>query len=111
VAAALARDHPDGLPSATLAGICEDLLEASIPPEYNDASTALAGDWTDPPTFSRPPPVKGGECADPEASWGHRRNNLPGPRAELFYGYYLQGAIMMPDEGGRAVPELTRRMT
>src|SRR6266702_2736931 len=51
------------------------------------------------------PPAKGGACADPEASWGHRRNNLPGIRAELFFGYYLQAAIMMPEEGGPPVPE------
>jgi hypothetical protein len=110
-AAALAKDHPDGRPPTLLASICEDLLEASIPEEYKTASTALAADWTDLETFSRPPPAKGGECADPEASWGHRRNNLPGPKAELFYGYYLQAAIMMAEEGGPPVPELARRAT
>jgi hypothetical protein len=109
VVAALAKDAPDGRPSAILAAICDDLLEASIPPECKDASTALAADWTDLETFSRPPPAKGGECADPEASWGHRRNNLPGIRAELFFGYYLQAAVMMPDEDGPPVPELARR--
>jgi hypothetical protein len=111
VAAALAKDEPDGLPSQALAGICDDLLEASIPDEFKDASRSLAVDWTDLETFSRPPPAKGGDCADPEASWGHRRNNLPGIKAELFFGYYLQGAIMMPDEGRPAVPELARRAT
>ncbi len=111
VAAALAKDASDGRPSALLTSICDDLLEASIPPEYKDASTALAVDWTDLETFSRPPPAKGGACADPEASWGHRRNNLPGIRAELFFGYYLQAAIMMPEEGGPPVPELARRAT
>jgi hypothetical protein len=111
VADALAKDVPDGLPSDLLAGICDDLLEASIPPGYKDASAALAVDWTDLETFSRPPPAKGGECADPEASWGHRRNNLPGPKAELFFGYYLQGANMAPGENGPPVPEFTRRMT
>jgi hypothetical protein len=111
ITAALAKDAPGGLPSQMLAGICDDLLEASIPDELKDASTSLAVDWTDLETFSRPPPAKGGPCADPEASWGHRRNNLPGPRAELFFGYYLQGAIMMPGEGSPPVPELARRMT
>src|SRR5712692_8026579 len=82
VTAALAKDAPDGLPSAALSAVCDDLLEASIPPEYKDASTALAVDWTDLETFSRPPPAKGGPCADPEASWGHRKNNLPGPKDE-----------------------------
>jgi len=104
VTTALARDAPDGLPSAILAAICDDLTGASIPPEYKDASTALAADWTGLGTFSRPPPARGGDRAGPEASRGHRRNNLPGPEAELFYGYYLQAATMMPDEGGPPVP-------
>ena len=43
---------------------------------YKSGSTALAVDWTGMETFSRPPPAKGGPCADPEASWGHRKNNL-----------------------------------
>ena len=111
ITAALAKDAPDGLPSQMLAGICDDLLEASIPDELKDASTSLAVDWTDLETFSRPPPAKGGLCADPEASWGHRRNNLPGPKAELFFGYYFQAAIMMPGGGGPPVPELARRAT
>jgi hypothetical protein len=111
VTSALAKDNPDGLPSDTLAGICDDLIEASVPQEFTDASRSLAVDWTDLETFSRPPPAKGGQCADPEASWGHRRNNLPGPKDQLFYGYYFSAGIMMPDEGGPAVPELARRAT
>ena len=111
VAKALAKDEPDGLPSATLARVCDDLLEASVPEEFKDASRSLAVDWTGLETFSRPPPAKGGPCADPEASWGHRKNNLPGPKDELFYGYYFSAGIMMPEENGPAVPELARRAT
>ena len=48
---ALAKNAPDGLPSQTLAVICDDLLEASIPEEHKHASTALAVDWTDVETF------------------------------------------------------------
>ena len=48
---ALAKDQPGGLPSGTLARICGDLLEASIPEEFKDASTSLAVDWTDPESF------------------------------------------------------------
>jgi len=40
VAGALAKDAPDGLLAPTLAGICDDLLEASIPDEFKHASTA-----------------------------------------------------------------------
>jgi hypothetical protein len=111
VTGALAKDTPDGLPQAALASICDDLLEASIPEELKDASTSLAVDWTDLETFSRPPPSKGGPCADPEASWGHRKNNLPGPKDELFFGYYLSAGIIMPGERGPAGPEFTRRAT
>jgi hypothetical protein len=111
VADALAKDKPDGLPSGTLTSICDDLLEASIPAAFKDASTSLAVDWTDLETFSRPPPAKGGDCANPEASWGHRRRDSPGPEDELFFGYYVSAGIMMPEENGPAVPELARRAT
>ena len=111
VAAALAGGEPGGLPSQALQAICDDLLEASIPDELKDASTSLAVDWTDLESFSRPPPAKGGPCADPEASWGHRKNNLLRSEDELFYGYYLSAGIMMPGENGPAVPEFARRAT
>ena len=111
VADALAKDIPDGLPSRTLTAICDDLLEASIPEELKDASTSLAVDWTDMETFSRPPPRGTSDCADPEASWGHRSGGGPGQDSELFFGYYPSAATMMRDEHGPAVPELARRMT
>jgi hypothetical protein len=110
-AAALGKDEPDGLPSGLLQAVCDGLLEASIPKEFTDASTSLAVDWTDMESFSRPPPRGTSDCADPEASWGHRKNNLLRSQDELFYGYYLSAAIMMPDEHGPAVPELARRAT
>ena len=111
VTGALAKDVPDGLPSGTLAAICDDLLEASIPPRYKDASTALAVDWTDVETFSRPPPHGTRDCADPEASWGHRSGGGPGQNSELFFGYYASAGTMMREEHGPPVPELARRMT
>jgi hypothetical protein len=110
-AAALAKDEPDGLPSAELQAACDDLLEASIPEEHKAASTALAVDWTDMETFSRPPPKGTSDCADPEASWGHRKDNRLHRDDELFYGYYLSAAIMMPGEHGPPVPEYARRIT
>src|SRR5262245_36137914 len=110
-AGALAKDGPDGPPPGPLQSICDDLLEASIPGEFKDASTALAVDWTDLESFSRPPPARGGPCADPEAWWGHRKNNLLRSEDELFYGYYLSAGIMTRDEHGPAIPELARRAT
>ncbi len=111
IAGALARDEPGGLPSDRLQRTCDDLLEASVPEEFKDASSSLAVDWTDMETFSRPPPAKAGECADREASRGHRKNNLLRRQDELFYGYYLSAGIMMPGENGPPVPELARRAT
>jgi hypothetical protein len=108
---ALAKNDPDGLPSGTLAAICDDLLEASIPDQFKHATTALAVDWTDVETFSRPPPRGTSDCADPEASWGHRAGGGPGQDSEMFFGYYASAGTMMPDEHGPAVPEFARRMT
>jgi hypothetical protein len=85
-AAALGNDEPGGLPWQALQAVCDDLLEASVP-DQSTASRSLAVDWTDMESFSRPRPARGGDCADPEASWGHRRNNRPGDRDELFFGY------------------------
>jgi hypothetical protein len=108
---ALAADQPGGLASQLLQAACDDLLEASVPGEFRNGSASLAVDWTDLESFSRPPSAKGGPCADPEASWGHRKNNLLRSEDELFYGYYLSAGIMMRDENGPAVPELARRAT
>jgi hypothetical protein len=111
VAAALGKDEPDGLPSPALQVICDGLLEASVPQTFTDASSSLAVDWTDLDSFSRPPPRGTSDCADPEASWGHRKNNLLRTQDELFYGWYLSAGIMVPAENGPAVPELARRAT
>ncbi len=111
VAGALSKDEPDGLPSPALQAVCDGLLEASVPEEFKDASRSLAVDWTDLESFSRPPPRGTSDCAGPEASWGHRKNNLLRSENELFYGYYLSAGVMMPEESGPAVPELARRAT
>ena len=111
ITAALAKNTPDGIPSAALTAVLDDLLEASIPDECKDAPASLAADWTDAESFSRPPNHGSKACADPEASWGHRNSNLPGPKGEMFFGYYLSAATMTRDEDGPAVPELTRRIT
>ena len=89
VADAAGKDEPDGLPSGPLQAICDALVEASIPEELKDGSRSLAVDWTDLDSFSRPPPRGTSDCADPEASWGHRKNNLLRTQDELFYGWYL----------------------
>jgi len=55
---ALGKEPPDGLPSPALQRICDDLLEASVPAQFKDASTSLAVDWTDLESFSRPPALR-----------------------------------------------------
>jgi hypothetical protein len=111
VTGALSKDDPDGAPSEVLARICDDLLEASIPAQYKQTTSAQAVDWTDVETFSRPPRHGTKQCADPEASWGHRNSNLPGPKGEMFFGYYHSAATMVREEKGPPVPEFARRMT
>jgi len=111
VTRALGKDAPDGLPSRRLQAAGDALLEASVPEQARDASRSLAADWTDLESFSRPPPRGTSDCADPEASWGHRKDNLTGDQDQLFFGYYLSAAVMVPDEHGPPVPELARRMT
>jgi len=111
VVTALGKHEPDGAPSSDLASILDDLLEASIPAQHTNTSAALAVDWTDVETWSRPPRHGTTACADPEASWGHRNSNLPGPKGEMFFGFYLSAATMTHEETGPAVPELARRMT
>jgi hypothetical protein len=111
VVTALDKAHPGGAPSDILASICDDLLEATIPPEHKDTTRALAVDWSDLETFSCPPPKGTSDCADPEASWGHRKGGGPGQHSDLFFGYFLNAATMIGEEQGPAVPELARRMT
>jgi len=111
ITAALAKDEPDGAPTQALQAACDQLLEAAIPAEHARNSTALAADWTDIESWSRPPRTGSTECHDPEAHWGHRNSNLPGPKGEMFFGYYLSAVTMAGEENGPAVPELARRMT
>jgi hypothetical protein len=111
ITAALARDEPDGSPAPALQAACDKLLEATIAAEHAQNSTALAADWTDLESWSRPPRTGSTECHDPEARWGHRNSNLPGPKGEMFFGYYLSAVTMAREENGPAVAELARRMT
>ena len=60
-----------------------------MPAEFKKMTTALAVDWSDLESFSCPPVEKGGPSADPEASWGRRKSDVPGQKDELFFGYEL----------------------
>lgn len=109
VGRALAKEEPDGSPSEALGEVLDALLEASVTELGCPASSSIAVDWTDLETFSRPP-KSDGRCADPEATWGHRRGDSPGEADETFYGYYLQVATAVREERGPAVAELVRRI-
>ena len=110
-AGALAKDAPDGLPSATLAVICDDLLEASIPGEHKHASTAPGGGLVDVETFSAPVP-RHQRLRRPRGLLGTplRRRPRTGQRAVLRL-LRLERATMVRQEHGPAAPELARRMT
>jgi hypothetical protein len=81
VVKALKKNQPDGAPSEDLARTCDDLLEASIPAQHKDATTALAVDWTDAETFSRPPHRGTTDCADPRHPGDTVIATCPAPRA------------------------------
>ena len=109
---ALAKETPDGAPTADLQRLCDQLTEASIPAEFKDASTSLAADWTDVEAWARAVPASTpGTGADPEARWGHRNVNRAIEEGEMFFGYYMPAATMVNDEDRPAVPELARRIT
>ena len=105
----LAKEKPDGSPSEILADLTDALIEASVKVLGCPQSAALAIDWTDYESFARPP-HKDGRATDTEAAWGHRKTNHPG-HSEIFFGYYLQAATTVTEEGGADVPELVRRIT
>lgn len=100
----------DGRPGDRLARLCDALVEASIPDDHKATTAAVAVDWTDHPSWARPPTTPGGSCADPDASWDHRRGHAPGARDELFFGYHPQVVTMVGEEHGPPVPELVRRL-
>ena len=104
VADALARTSPAGCPPARCRQSATTCSRRRIPEQFKDGSRSLAVDWTDLESFSRPPPHGTSDCADPEASWGHRKNNLLRSQDELFYGYYLSAGFMMPEENGPGRP-------
>jgi hypothetical protein len=130
VVGTLAKDTPDGSPSALLSQVLDAALEASVTVLGEAASSSYAVDWTDQETVARPPrktgaecanpePVSGDQqpqrtdgrrCADPEAAWGHRRGAAPGHNDESFFGYYTQVVTIVKDEHGPEVPELVRRI-
>ena len=111
LAAALGQGRAGGLPSRCCRRSATTCWRPASRHSSRTPAASVAVDWTDLETFSRPPAAKGGTCADPEASWGHRKNNLLRSENELFFGYYLSAGIMMPEENGSPVPELARRMT
>jgi hypothetical protein len=110
VVEALERREPNGTPSDVLADVIDAMVEASVPDRFKNATRAVAVDWSDMESFARGPLVAGGDTANTEASWGHRRGHGPGQKDESFFGYFLQAATMVREEDGPPVPELARRI-
>jgi hypothetical protein len=95
-----------------LCSFADALTEASVPASYSAATTSYAVDWTDYATWARPVPKDSFvPSSDPEASWGHRKSHAPGEPDCLFFGYYLQAAVMVAEEGSAPCPEFIRRIT
>jgi hypothetical protein len=100
--------HGDGALAEFSAALCE----ASVPDDHKGATTAYAVDWTDYATWSRPVGKDSpGASADPDAAWGHRKSHAPGDSDGLFFGYYLQAAVMVAEEGSAPCPEFVRRIS
>jgi hypothetical protein len=110
VVAALSQHTPDGTPSDLLAGVVDDVVEASLPATHKATSSSLAIDWTDLESWAEGP-HSDGATADTEASWGRRRSHAIGHNNEVFYGYYFSAAVTVADENRPALPELIRRIT
>jgi hypothetical protein len=108
----LAKEVPDGAPTAVLQEVLDALVEASVPAAAKEASRSLALDWTDVESFStRRTKPDTGAYADREAAWGHRKGGGPGEKDELFFGYYLSLATMVRDDPSDGeVAELVRRL-
>ncbi len=110
VVQALSKEKPDGQPSQALQAVMDALVEAGVQELGAPSSSALAVDWTAYESFARPPHGSEERCADAESAWGHRTASHPG-EAEAFFGYYLQAATIVKEEGGDEVPELVRGIT
>ena len=85
VTGALAKDHPDGAPSEILAAICDDLLEASIPGEYKQASSGAGGGLDRRGDLLPPAAARHQRLRRPRSLLGAplRRRPRPGQRAVL----------------------------
>jgi hypothetical protein len=83
---ALKKESHDGGPSELAGSFCDAMLETTVPAWAEQRSTSLAVDWTDVESYAKPPLHEGGPCADPDASWGHRRGDGPGQADEMFWG-------------------------
>jgi len=84
------------------------LLESSVPEECKQLSSSLAVDWSD--LESSLTGRQKGASVPTRGLLGTPSCEKPGPKDELFFGYYFSLATMVNDEGEDAVPELVRAM-
>lgn len=110
LAQTLSKEKPDGQPSQALQAVMDALVEAGVQVLGAPKSRALAVDWSAYESFARPPHGPEKRCADAEGAWGHRTVSHPG-ETTAFFGYYLQAATIVKEEGGDEMPELVRRIS
>ena len=109
---ALAREEPDGAPSADLQRTCDRLLEASIPAAFKDASTSLAADWTDIESWSRPPPHGStGTAPTPRRAGATATSTYPAQGRDVLRLLPVSPHHGRPTRTARPSPELARRIT
>ena len=111
VPGALGKDEPDGLPSAGTAARLRRPAGSQHPGPVQGRQP-LAGRRLDATWSPSPGPRRAGPATapTPRPPGGTARTTCP-DEDELFFGYYLSAAVMVPDEHGPPVPELARRMT
>ncbi len=109
VVAALGKKDPDGAPTEVLQGILDALVEASVPPELRDAARSC-GRLDRRRVLVHPAHEAHRRLCRPGGRLGAPQGRGPGEKDELFFGYYLSLATMVPDLDGAQVPELVRRM-
>ena len=101
VSDALEKDQPGGAPSDALTAICDDLLEASIPAEHKNTTTALAVDWSDLETFSRPPSKSSQDRADQKPPGDTARTICLAPKTSCSTGTTSQLPARPPKNTAR----------
>ena len=99
VADALGKDEPDGLPSPELQAVCDQLLEASVPDKFKDASATPTGSRS----TGRP------RCAPPGRSWSRTCTRKQRPQGHPRRRHHQQRQSLLPQDTAAAAGTRTPR--